>query len=346
MSSDQDTPNPVTPDVQGAETTAAPAVQEQKDYKEDLVKELMSEAKAEPTVTEPVKPTEEPKAEEPAKEPETPAKEEVKKVEESEPAATQDEEDPELTGPGPDAPHGQKVAWGKLKAQNKQLREEGQFGHILAQVGASAGISPDDMANWVGLRARINSGDPAAVNDLMRMVGYNPQPMQPSTPAQKPVDQAEVVYNDMFADSVKSMDMTEEAARAKAKVIAERYHPAQAPQQVQQQQPARFVDPVERVASQELDRIDVEMSTKVSKWAEIRKEVFETIATKYQGAPPIRWVPIFNEVAREVQAKYTKPVAPPKVKATETLRPSTISTASASTNYKADLVNDLMAGRL
>jgi hypothetical protein len=149
--------------------------------------------------------------------------------------------------------------------------------------------------------------------------------------------------------------MTEEAGRAKAKVIAERMiaqmpePKPELPQSTARQIPQTIpdADPVSRAASIELDRLDTEMATKVPKWDAIRKEVFETIATKHSGAPAIRWVPIFNEVVRDVQMKYAKPAPAQRVKPTESMKPSaTGSSSQGSENYKAELVRDMLSGKV
>jgi hypothetical protein len=342
--------SPTTEQSQGVNTAATPAAEAQPDYKETLVKELMEGAEPSPPATPEAKPEEkaaEAKPSEPPKAPEAEAKSEEKAPDPAteEAVEAEPEEDEELQGPGENATQGEKIAWGKLKAKLKKTQEEGQFGHILAQVGAQAGISPDEMANWVGLGARMRAGDTTAKSDLLRMIGVNPVATKAPEPAVAPEEQ---VYTELFADAVNNADMTEEAARAKAKAIVAKYHkPEPEPEPTYTSQAAPVVDPVERAASLEIDRLDVQYSTKVPNWDKIRAEVYQTIATKHQGAPAIQWLPLFNETVREVQMKYTKPASAARVKPDSTLKPSASSSAATSgADWKSSLISDLMTGKV
>jgi hypothetical protein len=174
------------------------------------------------------------------------------------------------------------------------------------------------------------------------MIGVNPTPPKPAEPEVSPEDK---VYTELFADAVNSNDMTEEAARAKSKAIAAKYHPPE-PVETAPEPQRQYVDPVEAAASMEIDKLDVQYAAKVPKWDKLREEVFGIIATRHSGAPAIQWLPLFNETVREVQAKYAKPVEKPRVKPDQALKPSaTSSAASDAANWKANLAADMMSGR-
>lgn len=333
-------------DQQGAENSAPPAAAEP-DYKADLVKNLMATGDPSTPTDSTVKPTE-PTAADQSKDAEK--SDESAEPEAQEPDGTEDEAPPAATDE-----HAFSKQRKYYQKKLKQAEEDAAFGRILATVGADAGIDPDAMANWIGLRARINKGDTTAADELAKLIGYAkpavPVPAAPPTPVVPPEER---VYAEYFADAVKNVDMTEDAARAKAKVLAAKLYPVEQPPTPQAPQyrapeapPAQPLDPVKAAASLELDKLDAQYATKVPNWKAMRAEVLKTISEKHQGAPPITWVSTFVEVAREVQAKHSKP-ASPRVAPTATLRPS--SSASAATaggqNYKADIVAAIMRGEM
>lgn len=203
-----------------------------------------------------------------------------------------------------------------------KLREQAAFGSLISTIGVRAGIAPQDMTNWVALRAGLAVNDPNARKALVDLakqldptLAQPVTPPAPATPDPKEIEaETNKVYDEFFKAGVEAMQVDETYAKNQAKALAARRvvnRPAQtvAPQQTQTAPaaPTQSVDPIAAAATEEVNRMDHEYAAKMPGWDKMRNEVYEEIASKHRGAPPARWSAIFLEVAKNVQARHQKP---------------------------------------
>jgi hypothetical protein len=351
-------PVPETPSTpQGAIDPAPPAEQEKpKDdsYKEAIVREMLTgEPAAEPPAPEPAKPPppEQPKAEDKPTEP--PPAEPAK----AEPVAATDEDaEPELPD---DADDRAKHAFVSLRGKYKKAKEDANFGRLVTKMGVDAGIQPEQMATWVGLAARLNRGDMTAAQELDGLLQRfrppappAPAPVAPPAPVIAP---EEKLYTERFKPLVDSLDITEVAARKLAKdLAAQMAPPAPAPSQphiathqVPQPQQQLFADPVAVEAYKEVAALEQQYKAKVPNWKDIEPAILAEIRDRYANIPPIRWLSTYEEIVRKHQASRAAPPAKAPVSTGPSLKPSAGSTTSTTnTDYKSDIVRDLMSGKL
>ena len=106
----------------------------------------------------------------------------------------------------------------KMREKLRKAREDGQYGRLLAQTAARAKMTPEAVAKFVDLGARLNLSDPAAVEEFRQLGSYlgiyptaPAAPAAPQPPAAPPITEeqrlkavADTIYNEDFAEDVKS----------------------------------------------------------------------------------------------------------------------------------------------
>lgn len=343
---------------QGAEQQPAPAANETEptfDTKAvlDKVKDVFVSEEPEP-------PKEEPKATEtpPAPDAVTPEAAPPEKQPEADPS---DEDDEDLLVADPkdfDRNDPRLKRWGKridkARAVNATLRQDAAFGSTLVKMAKDGNMSPDQLAWWNALGVRANMGDPQAIQEMagvLQGLGW-----KPPQPAQSPVDMVdtltEKIYQDVFSDDVKALNIDEDLAKAKARKLAEREVAGRTPQppppqpvqqyqppvQTPQPQPQRHADPLASAVAQSLHERQQRFAASIPDFDKINAEVVKRIkALGPEKIPlidrPSHYESLVLTVQRERAA--TKRTPPPSTG----LRSSTMA-APGKSSHKEKILND------
>lgn len=235
----------------------------------------------------------------------------------------------------------------RTRTRITKLSQEAAFGGLVTSIGVRAGVKAEEMMSWVGLRAGLQSGDPAAKAELVRLAKL----MDPSlaTPAPQGVVPTEAdiaaatekIYNETFKAGVTASHVEEPYAREQARTLATRQvlseaaarrpapnPPVQQPQTQVAPSQQQF-NPVLDAANAEVNRLEAEYAAKMPGWDTMKEEVGAEIRAKHAGANPMLWPHLYVEAVRAVQARKT-PVVDRRVTVVNTgLRTSTTSTQNA-----------------
>ena len=272
-----------------------------------------------------------PKAPEPPKQPDPPARHPF------------DEDDDPPTDDI--APQYTKIREGfeKLRGKLRKAREDGNFGKLIQGAADRGKLTKEALAKWVDIGARLNVDDPAAIAEFQAMaqrMGLIPPPAAapPAPAAPPPVDAkalADQIYAEDYAEDVKTFQISEEVARAKATKVANRLAlsrspqtsppPAPAPTQLPApQQPMQ--SPLHQEALQAVNRMEAELAAKIPDWGtKLQPLVLAEIKARRArdgGISPVYWVSDFTDAVNKVRAQLAPPAAPPPVKVEQTLAPS------------------------
>lgn len=344
---------------QGAEQQPAPAANETEPTFDtqavlDKVKDVF-------VSEEPEKPTADPKAAESPTEPDavTPEAMPPEKEEPKQTVVDEDDEDVLVADPKDldrKDPRFEKIGkrLDRLREKNAALRQDAAFGSTLVKMAKDGNMSPDQLAWWNALGVRANMGDPQAIQEMagvLQGLGW-----KPPQPAQSPVDMVdtltEKIYQDVFSDDVKALNIDEDLAKAKARKLAEREvagrtpqppppQPAQQyqpPAQTPQPQPQRQVDPLASAVAQSLHERQQRFAASIPDFDKVNAEVVKRIkALGPEKIPlidrPSHYESLVLTVQRERAA--TKRTPPPS----SGLRPSTRAAPNQS-NHKEKILND------
>jgi hypothetical protein len=355
--------DPIVPPAsveQGAESQPAPAANETEPTFDtqavlDKVKDVFLPEEPEP-------PKEEPKASEtpPAPEAVTP---EAKAPEEKAPDANEaeDAEDALLADP-PELdrkdPRLEKIGkrLDRLREKNAALRQDAAFGSTLVKMAKDGNMSPDQLAWWNALGVRANMGDPQAIQEMagvLQGLGWKPPQSAPVQTESGVLDAtAEKIYQEVFSDDVKNLNIDEDLAKAKARKLAERELAGRTPQppppqpvqqyqppaQVPPQQPQRQADPLASAVAHSLHERQQRFAASIPGFDQINAEVVKRIkALGPEKVPlidrPSHYESLVLQVQRERAA--TKRTPPPSTG----LRSSTMAAPNKSST-KEKILND------
>ena len=356
--------------AEGTQTPTQPAEKQIPQFVTDMVASLTKgnapeipdpvPAKEEPPKPDPTK--QDPPAEKPTATKPDPAKPEPGKQDPPKPEAKAETKAPENTRhphDEEDDPTGEDIApqytkirkdFEKMREKLRKAREDGQYGRLLASTAARAKMTPEAIAKFVDLGARLNLNDPAAVEEFRQLgeyLGITPRqaaqpPAQPAQPSPQDAEDArlkqvaDTIYAEDYKDDVASYLMSEEVARAKALKAAKRIALSQ-PQPRQQQAPpaqqpgqppqARLpgMSPLEAEGAAAVARMDAEYAQKIPDWStKIRPLVQQEVQArraKDGGISPVYWVTDLADAVNTVRARLAPPAEPPRklVKVDDTL---------------------------
>jgi hypothetical protein len=343
---------------QGAESQPAPAAEEKPTFDTqailDKVKDVFLPEEPEP-------PKEEPKASEtpPAPDAATP---EAKAPEEAPEPTVVDENDEDALVQDPQEldrkdPRFEKIGkrLDRLREKNAALRQDAAFGSTLVKMAKDGNMSPDQLAWWNALGVRANMGDPQAIQEMagvLQGLGWKP-PQSAPDPISGALDAtAEKIYQEVFSDDVKNLNIDEDLAKAKARKLAERELAGRTPQppppqhvqqyqppaQVPPQQPQRQADPLASAVAHSLHERQQRFAASIPGFDQINAEVVKRIkALGPEKVPlidrPSHYEALVLQVQRERAA--TKRTPPPSTG----LRSSTMAAPNKSST-KEKILND------
>lgn len=231
-------------------------------------------------------------------------------------------------------------------AKAREREPFAKYGEDLIAFARERKISPDELAEWVGLGGVVAGGGQKAVDALIGMaqkLGY--QPPQPTAAPQK----SDGALPDWLQAKVDSYDISPEVARelaarlpAQPPVAATAPQSAPATAQQQQRQPPAGPDPVQvDGATRELERLIAEGAQKFP--ADWDKRLFPAIKAKmaeFTGAPPSQWPRLFKLAQDAAVASIRTPTTQPKAP----LSPGAQSGGGSPKSPRAALVARLTGG--